>query len=168
MTGAPYPSAGVPDDGAAAPAERERAERDHAERAAIAAVVVARNAARRAEHEHDVAQHRAARRLLLTVTVLLVVVEAVVWGFALAARARALSIEDPEARLEAFRGWTVAVGPHWVVLVSAVALLCWLWWRHLRRGPVAPLLDIVPGSEEAAAHRHPAFGPDASARRRII
>lgn len=141
------------------------AARDRAERTATAALVAMRNAARVAEHEADLARHRTGRRWLSVVTVVVVAYEVAWWVAALVARSRTEHLDDAEERLAALRGWTVLAGPHWVFTVVVIVVLAVLWRRHLRRRPVAPVLDAAPDGQ---ARRHGAFDPDGQVPRRII
>ncbi|QIK83595.1 hypothetical protein [Sanguibacter sp. HDW7] len=142
----------------------DAAAHDRAERAATAALVEMRNAARVAEHEADLVRHRTGRRRLTAVTAVVAVYEIVWWVAALVARSRTERLEDFEERLAALRDWTVLAGPHWVFTVVAVVVLVVLWRRHLRRRPVPPTLDLPPDERR----RHGAFDPDGQVPRRII
>ena len=158
-----------PDDGssfAAADAEAAAAAaRDRAERAAATASVELRNAARLAEHARAVARFRARGRHLIVASGVVGTYEIVWWVVALRARSRAFDVRGLEERLPAIRSWTVAVGPHYVVTVVALALLAILWWRHLHRRPVEPLLELPL---DDTRRRHPAFTQDAPVPRRIV
>ncbi|MGP7961008.1 hypothetical protein ACTVCO_09385 [Sanguibacter sp. A247] len=143
----------------------DAAQRDQAERMLAAALLARRNDARIAEHESARSRHRVRRHWLVLLTTVVGAYELVWWIAAFQSRDDALDASDIEVLLRNLQAWTTVAGAHWFFTVAAFVTLGVLWRRHVRRRPVAPCLELAL---DDPARRHPSFGPDATARRRII
>lgn len=145
---------------------RERAEqaraaqRDYAERAALAREITQRNLAAVGQHTEELTAYRVRRRFVALSSSVFVAFSVVFWPVNFRVRDQILQQEN-----WSLQGW--AAGSFIVLFISAVMLAGHLiWWRWvLRTHPGKLLLEDQP--DAPTTNRHQAFAGPFDMRRRV-